>query len=244
MLLGLLLLLIMSVLSSASSNPSVPERVIRHKWEGTKYSHADGNFSQWTEKLKDALILNGLYGQVFDTSECPKATLEPCAHANWGLNDRLAITFIKTALDDAEHRDLVMDRGTTYCFTDLKSRAQREGPIKQIALLQEALSTYCSTAEPLPITAGRIADTVKRAFDIGDVTKDLFTCIALLNSLNDPSFESLQNLVSTLLSKSTQSAPCNPTNIRLLMENAQNIINAKAKSVHATALSVKGGGKH
>lgn len=87
-------------------------------------------------------------------------------------------------------------------------------------LLQEVLLTYCSTTEPLPVTAGCIADIAKHAFDIGQVNKNLFICITLLNSLNDPSFESLQNSVSTLISKSSQSALCDPTDIQVLMENA------------------------
>ncbi|KAG5717402.1 hypothetical protein E4T56_gene7678 [Termitomyces sp. T112] len=224
-----------TILPSDSTNPSVPERVIRHRWEGFKYARADGNFTQWTEKLKDALILNGIYSHVFDTIAIrPNIDTEPRAHANWGLNDRLAITFMKSALDDTEHHDLITNKGAAWCYMDLKARAQREGPIKQIALLQEALSTYCSTAEPLPVTAGCIVNTVKRAFDIGTVDRNLFACIALLNSLNYPSFESLQNPVSTLISKCTQSTPCDPTDIRILMENAQNILNSKAKSSHAT----------
>ncbi|KAG6867635.1 hypothetical protein C0995_004728, partial [Termitomyces sp. Mi166 len=85
-----------SVISSSdASMPSISERIIRHKWEGTKYSRADGNFHQWTEKLKDALILNGIYAYVFKPIlSCPNATIEPRAHANWQLNDRLAITFM------------------------------------------------------------------------------------------------------------------------------------------------------
>lgn len=232
-------------LPSDASNPSIPERVIRHQWEGTKYKRADGNFSHWTDTLKDALILNGLYAYVFESTIVrPDAEVEPRAHVNWGLNDRLAITFIKSALDDGEHRDLVTDKGAKQCFEDLKTRTQWEGPIKQIALLQEALSTYCSLSEPLPTTAGHVADIIKRAFDIGEVNQDLFTCIALLNSLNDPSFEALQNSVSTLISNSLRDTPCDPNAIRLLMENAQNIINAKAKSSHATALSARGGGRY
>lgn len=230
-----------SILPTDATNPSIPERIIRHRWEGSKYTRADGNFLQWTEKLKDSLILNGIYSYVFDdVAVRPSIDTEPRAYANWGLNDRLAITFIKSALDDAEHRDLVTDNGAAACYADLKARAQREGPIKQVALLQDALSTYCSMTEPLPTTAGRIVDTVKRAFDIGTVDVNLFTCIALLNSLNDPAFESLQNSVSTLLSSSTQSKPCSPADIRILMENAQNILNV-AKSSPATVFSVRGG---
>ncbi|KAG5715322.1 hypothetical protein E4T56_gene14577 [Termitomyces sp. T112] len=208
-------------LTSDSSAPSVPERVIHHKWDGTKYSRADGNFTQWSEKLKDAMILNGIYAYVFDPIlPCPSSDAEPRAHANWNLNDRLAITFLRSALDE--------------------TRARQEGPIKQIALLQEALSTYCSQFESLLVMASRITNIVKRAFNIGKINADLFTCIALLNSLNNPSFEALQNSVSTLLSKSTKDLPCKPTDIRLLMENAQNIINSKANAT-AMALNAKGG---
>ncbi|KAG6880661.1 hypothetical protein C0995_005046, partial [Termitomyces sp. Mi166 len=80
---------------------------------------------------------------------------------------------MKSAMDDIEHRDLITDQGAQHCFDDLKRRAQQEGPIKQISLLQEALSTYCSQTEALPTTASRITDIVKRAFDIGEINADL-----------------------------------------------------------------------
>ncbi|KAG6859986.1 hypothetical protein C0995_000821 [Termitomyces sp. Mi166 len=100
-----------STLSTDASNPSISEHVICHRWEGPKYAQADGNFTQWTKKLKDALILNGIYAHVFDIiSPRPDPSIEPRMCANWGLNDRLAITFIKSALDDAEHRDLITDQ--------------------------------------------------------------------------------------------------------------------------------------
>ncbi|KAG6887800.1 hypothetical protein C0995_012660 [Termitomyces sp. Mi166 len=84
-----------TILSSDSSSPSIPEHVI-HKWDGTKYNHANGNFTQWTEKLKDAIILNGIYAYVFNpVLLCSSIDMELQAHANWNLNDCLAITFIR-----------------------------------------------------------------------------------------------------------------------------------------------------
>ncbi|KAG6888511.1 hypothetical protein C0992_008366 [Termitomyces sp. T32_za158] len=110
-------------LSSNASAPSIPERVIHDKWEGPKYSHAKGNFHQWQEKLKGFLILNGIYAYVFESTEpCPDIIIEPHAHANWRQNDWLAITFIKSALIDDEHRDLVTDKGAAQYFKNLKSR--------------------------------------------------------------------------------------------------------------------------
>ncbi|KAG5349542.1 hypothetical protein C0989_003257 [Termitomyces sp. Mn162] len=70
-----------TVLPSDSTNPSVPERIICHSGQ---------------TKLKDALILNGIYSHVFDTIAIrPNIDTEPRAHANWGSNDWLAITFMK-----------------------------------------------------------------------------------------------------------------------------------------------------
>ncbi|KAG5726890.1 hypothetical protein E4T56_gene1146 [Termitomyces sp. T112] len=101
-----------TVLPSDSTNPSVPECIIHHRWEGSKYARVDRNFTQWTEKLKDALILNGIYSHVFDTIAIrPNIDTEPQAHANWGLNDQLTIIFMKSALDDAEHCDLITNKG-------------------------------------------------------------------------------------------------------------------------------------
>ncbi|KAG6898092.1 hypothetical protein C0993_007091, partial [Termitomyces sp. T159_Od127] len=157
-----------STISTNTTNSSISEQIICHQWEGVKYRRADGNFSQWTDSLKDALILNSLYVYVFDTTILrPDFKAEPHAYSNWGPNDHLAITFIKSALDDTEHRVLVIDKGASSCFSDLKTCVQREGLIEQVALFQEALSTYCSLSKPLPTTAGHIVDIVKRAFDIG-----------------------------------------------------------------------------
>ncbi|KAG6899302.1 hypothetical protein C0995_006392 [Termitomyces sp. Mi166 len=155
---------------------------------------------------------------------------------------------MRSALDKVKHHNLVTDKGIQHCFKDLKAQAQWEEPIKQIALLQEALSTYCSQSESLPVMASQITDIVKRAFDIGKITMDLFMCIVLLNSLNDPSFNALQNSISTFLSKSTKKFSCKLTDIQLLMENAQNIINSKVNTTtmalniwHAVRTVIMGG---
>ncbi|KAG6899752.1 hypothetical protein C0995_005030 [Termitomyces sp. Mi166 len=134
---------------------------------------ANGNFTQWSEKLKDAIILNGIYAYM-----------------------RSSIVIWSR------------DKGTQQCFKDLKTQAQWEGPIKQIALLQEALSTYCSQSKSLPVMVSQITNIVKRTFNIDEINADLFTCIALLSSLNDLAFKALQNSVSTLLSKSTKKLLC------------------------------------
>ncbi|KAG6860206.1 hypothetical protein C0995_014263 [Termitomyces sp. Mi166 len=125
-----------AILPSDLSNPSIPKRVIHHKWDGTRYSQTNGNFTQWTEKLKDAMILNGICAYIFDPIlPCPEKETEPHTYANWNPNNCLTITFIKTAIDNVKHHDLIAEKGAQHWFEDLKACAEQEGPIKQIALL-------------------------------------------------------------------------------------------------------------
>ncbi|KAF5386655.1 hypothetical protein D9615_001950 [Tricholomella constricta] len=229
-------------LSTDATNPSVARIHIRTPWAGAKLDRTTGDFNQWAEHFTDALIMNGLDEYVLDpVIPRPPADTEPRAHVNWVRNNRLAITYIRTALADTETTDLVVDKGANECFKDLKARAQREGPVKQVSLLREALATYCSLSEPLPTTAKKISDIVRRAYDVGEINCDLFTCIALLNSLNDHAFESLQASVSQCLANSTKAAPFTSADIRRLMENQQTIINSKSHHSSDVALTANAG---
>jgi hypothetical protein len=62
---------------------------------------------------------------------------------------------------------------------------------------------------------------------MGKLTQDLFTCIALLNSLSD--FPHLRSLITWDLSESTASAPYTSTGLFTLLENEQQIISSDQK---------------
>jgi hypothetical protein len=102
---------------------------------------------------------------------------------------------------------------------------------------------YCSLTEPLHITSKRISDTVRRAFDMGDITSDIYTCIALLNSLNGNPFKSLQASVSRGLTDSTKAKPFTSADICRLMENQQTIINSKSTK-HSSDIALATKGQH
>lgn len=108
---------------------------------------------------------------------------------------------------EAEQESLETDRMAKECYDTLKMRAHWEGPIKQVALIQEALLIYASIAEPVDATVCKISDLIDWAFAIGTTNKDLLKCITLLNCINNKSFESLQTQVSQGLANSTADAP-------------------------------------
>jgi hypothetical protein len=70
---------------------------------------------------------------------------------------------------------------------------------------------------------------------MGKLTQDLFTCIALLNSLSD--FLHLRSLITQDLSESTASAPYTSTRLFTLLENEQWIISSDQKRHDAIALA-------
>jgi hypothetical protein len=70
---------------------------------------------------------------------------------------------------------------------------------------------------------------------MGKLTQDLFTCIALLNSLSD--FPHLRSLITRDLSESTASAPYTSTCLFTLLKNEQWIISSDQKWHDVIALA-------
>jgi hypothetical protein len=70
---------------------------------------------------------------------------------------------------------------------------------------------------------------------MGQLTQDLFTCIALLNSLSD--FSHLRSLITHDLSQSTASAPYTSSHLFTLLENEQRIIPSDQKRNDTIALA-------
>jgi len=106
-------------------------------------------------------------------------------------------------------------------------RHKNEGPIHQVQLLQDALGLQCTKECPLTVTASKIRSAISRAFEMVTLTEDLFTCIALLNSLTV--FPHLRSLITRDLSESTPSMPYSSSKIFALLENEQRILDADTK---------------
>lgn len=133
------------------------------EWKQDKFSRNSptANFSRWSKTLEIHLSLLGLKFYVFKAYiPCPDLLTEPVAHANWIANDDLARAVILTALDDSEYEGLDEARTTAALYDSIKSRAEGEGPVRMVVLMQEVLKIQCSTTKSLTITAKRICDIV------------------------------------------------------------------------------------
>lgn len=138
-------------------------------------------------------------------------------------NNNLIIGVIRATVSDAEQEGLATDGTAKECYDALKARAQREGPVKQVALIREALSTYAPISEPIEHTAQKICDLIDRTFAIGTIDRDLLKCITLLNSINDKSFESVQMQISHGLADSTKDRPYTSSDARKLFQTIDSL---------------------
>ncbi|KAF5380087.1 hypothetical protein D9615_006201 [Tricholomella constricta] len=227
------------------TRPHIQQLPLRHQFPSDKprLDLSWGDFSKWTRTVQTGLRGNLLLNYVFDPIvPKPDALTQPIALTNWIANDSTALAYIEGAVADTELDGLVTDKGAKSCYDDLKTRAQRGGPIRQIGILQDALKTYCSPSEPLGTTAKTINALIDRAFDMGTVNRDVFKSIALLNSLgSDKSYESLQVAISTALSNSTIAHPFTHADVVRQMEAHQFVLNQRTHQTphETTALAAK-----
>ncbi|KAG6895396.1 hypothetical protein C0992_001496 [Termitomyces sp. T32_za158] len=98
------------------------------------------------------------------------------------------------------------------------------GPMKEVRLLQEALTTKCSSSEPFTKTVDTIFEKIDHAFDAGEVTKDLLKSIAVLSA-------SLRKIhLHSIISRNSGQAggmvKYGPTEIRQYLEGEQTLLEA------------------
>lgn len=125
------------------------------------------------------------------------------ALVNWKANSRLAYAFIALSISPL-----------------LQDHHQKEGPICQVQLLQQALSVQCTKDVPLPKTTEKICTLIERAFAMGDIKADLLCCIALLHSLSD-NFPHARSIISRNITALTDAAPYGSKDICLFLDNEQ-----------------------
>jgi hypothetical protein len=140
----------------------------------------------------------------------------------------MAAALITSTIETAEWEYIDRNKGAMACWSALKNRHQSEGPIKQVQLLQEALTTQCTKSTPLPITADRICTAIDRAYDMGDISRDLLKCIALLGSLGRD-FPHLRSIITRDISAATAKNPFTSVQLRSYLDGEQSLLNSDSK---------------
>ena len=212
------------------SSPSISLIRLSTQYTGDKLDKLKSNYKEWREDITISLSLNGLFEYISgDVPEPPSS--EPRALSNWKANSRLAYAVIASGVAPPERSFLNSAKTTPENWIILRDRHQNEGPVRQVALLQQALSTQCTKEIPLPETAEKICTLIERAFAMGNITSDLLCCIALLNSLSS-NFPHARSIISRDIATSTSSSPYTSTDIRLFLENEQSLQDTDTRNTH------------
>ncbi|GLB33459.1 hypothetical protein LshimejAT787_0103430 [Lyophyllum shimeji] len=213
-----------------ATNPSITAIKMSVGFSGAKLERDKGDFKTWVRVFRGFVTLNHLRGYIFEPLvRAPDRDEEPNAYRNYVENCDMALAALQTAVADSELEYIDWEKSPKACFDALRTRHQSAGPVRQIALIREALSTYCSHTEPLPTTVRRICDTIDQAYEMGEITRDLLKCFAILNSLNDRAFEAIQSTINRALSDATASNPYTSDQVRSLIDSEQTLINAKKR---------------
>ncbi|KAF8221466.1 hypothetical protein L208DRAFT_1531995 [Tricholoma matsutake] len=209
-------------MTAETSPPSISLIKLSIQYSGEKLDKLKSNYKEWCEEITIALSLNGLYEYV--TGDITEPTsMEPWALANWKANSRLAYAFLASSISPSKHLFIDIKKGPDVNWTTLKDRHQKEGPVHQVQLLQQALSIQCMKDIPLPETAEKICNLIERAFSMGDIKADLLCCIALLNSLSD-NFPHACSIISRDIAASTAASSYGSKDIHLFLENEQSLL--------------------
>ncbi|KAF8233884.1 hypothetical protein L208DRAFT_1553889, partial [Tricholoma matsutake] len=180
------------------------------QYSGDKLNKLKSNYKEWKEDISIALSLNGLFEYV--TGEVPEpASNEPHALSNWKANSRLAYAFIASGVASSECSFLDSSKSVKTNWEILGNHHQKEGPVRQVTLLQQALAK-CTPNTPLPEMAEWICMLIEHAFAMGDITSDLLCCITLLNSISSH-FPHAHSIISCNIAASMPSAPYTSKNI-------------------------------
>jgi len=107
----------------------------------TKFSNLCLSKDNWPKKIIEVMEMSEmddyLYGHVLK----PNPDIDPASYKNWKGNNKKVIGFLKAYVEDGEKSFLATDNSHT-AWNNLVDRHEKQGPITQVRLIQEALSIH------------------------------------------------------------------------------------------------------
>ena len=216
-----------SVLSQDIVAPSIPILHNSGTYTGPKLNNLKANYAGGLKNADLFLTLAGFIGYAKGTIPEPNSS-EPHTLSNWHANDAMAATLITSTIETAEWEYIDCNKGAVACWSALQNCHQSKGPIRQVQLLQEALTTQCTKSTLLPITADRICTVIDHAYNMGDISKDLLKCIALLGSLGCD-FPHLHSIIICDISVATAKNPLTSVQLCSYLDGKQTLLNLDSK---------------
>ncbi|KAG6857848.1 hypothetical protein C0995_004811, partial [Termitomyces sp. Mi166 len=110
------------------------------------------------------------------------------------------------------------------------------GPSGLMGILERQARRRCTKS--LTKTADGIIEKIDRAFDAGEVLKELLQSIAILSALSDRSYAHIQSIISRDLANASDGTKYGPPEIRRFLEGEQTLIDADRSGTGDVILAV------
>jgi hypothetical protein len=170
----------------------------------TKFSPlslAKDNWPKWKQKLLQVLGMSDLDDYIFGHIQQPDPAIDPTSARNWTKNHTKTISFLSMHVDDSELPSLTGQTNASVAWNLLLARHERQGPITQVRLIQEALSvSYSDDVSSWPATTDRLRDICGRIYAQVVPTQDVMFLVSMLNALEHKADHIRSEMTSYFLS--------------------------------------------
>jgi len=141
------------------------------------------NWPKWSQKIIEVMEMSELDEYLYGKVPQADITADLASFKNWKGNNKKLIGFLKAYVEDGEKPYLQTDVAHT-AWTSLINRHEKQGPITQVRLIQEALSiSYPKDVTAWSATTDRIRDLCNRIFAQAVPTQDVLFMVTMLNAL-------------------------------------------------------------
>lgn len=214
------------VVATDSTRPSVALISIHsHNWpSGLLLDRTKDNWTAWLQIFNNVLGMSGgLYRYPEGLTVKPDRRIEPRAANNWEDNDRAVLSFIRLHIATSEREYVAKCATSKEAFDTLRDRHEKQGPLKQVLIMHEALNVSYSRSEDFSITTTRLQDLNQRIWSTGPPDPQSFLTILMLNALARE-FSDIRSQVAMQLSQGT----CTPDSIRNRLDTESSLHTAAA----------------
>ncbi|KAF8997531.1 hypothetical protein BDQ17DRAFT_1429047 [Cyathus striatus] len=156
-------------------------------------------------------MANGLHDYVQGHITHPGNT-EPRTQHNWDANDAAAKSIIGGSLDVSEQKFINILKSSQHIWDALVKHHTNEGPLCQAQLFLQVLFIRAQKGGSLVNVLETIDDLISYAWEMGEMTADLFKCITFLITLGTD-FSYIHSMITHDIGKCTKTEPYTMDNL-------------------------------
>lgn len=203
-------------------NDSVCPRVslvcIGTTFNGNPLDKTVGNWKAWSIKMRNNLAIFGLGNYIQEGTSAPDAAIYPIANENWRTNDAMVRGFIAESCATVESELIEKAKSAYECFTALQTYHLNKRPVKQVNLIQNALSQRVARDKDQVVNCRKVREDIRRAFRMpGGITEDIFVNITLLIILGN-GHEHVRAMIQRDMQAATKENPFSSDRVMAYLE--------------------------